>query len=302
MKFVPRLLIDVQTMLGESPVWCARTQSLWWIDVVAPSLWRWRHATEQAQSWPLPKPPAALALLEGGGVFIIFRAGAAVLDHPEAELKWLALPEMSFAEERFNDGKVDRLGRLWLGTLDRRLSRPLGQLYRMGADAALQVVDSGFAIANGIGWSPDGRVMYFAETHEHRVYRYDFDPASGTISNRTVLIQLPDGPGGPDGLTVDAAGSIWCVLFERGTVNRYHPTGELESSVALPVSRPTSCAIGGLDMRTLFITTARYGLSDQALFQEIGSGAVYALDLDERGMVEPRFSLDRDALLLPLAA
>jgi sugar lactone lactonase YvrE len=292
----PRMLLDARNLLGESPVWCPRTQSLWWIDVQQPTLWRWHHTTGRAQSWPLPKPPATLALLDDGRLLIVFRKHIAVLESPAAELKELDIAGLVLGDERFNDGKVDRLGRLWLGTFDRALSRPLGRLYRMSEDTSLHVVDSGFLLSNGMGWSPDSRAMYFAETRERRIYRYDFDLASGTASNRSVLVQLPDGPGGPDGLTVDAAGYIWCALFERGCVHRYRPTGELECSVALPVSRPTSCAIGGPDMRTLYVTSARYGLSDQELAEQPAAGAVFCVDLDERGMVEQCLHLQRDSL------
>ncbi len=295
MKNSPELLIDAKNMLGEGPLWCPRTRALWWIDVQRPTLFRWSHSTAETRSWPLPKPPGTFALLEDGGLFIVFRSRFALLAHPDAELEWLDSPRLSLGDERFNDGKVDRLGRLWVGTMDRTLSRPIGRLYRLGPDGSVVVVDSGFTLSNGIGWSPDDRVLYFAETRDRRIHRYDFDLETGAVSDRSVLVELPEGPGGPDGLTVDAAGFVWCALFERGCVNRYSPSGTLDRSIPLPVSRPTSCAIGGPDMRTLFVTTARYGLSESALEAEPGAGGVYRIDLEEHGVIEPCFNLGRSA-------
>ena len=289
--------IHCRNMLGEGPAWCPEEQALWWIDVHEPSLWKWDFASGATRRWPLPRPPGTFALLEGGGLLLLFRSRIAVFDPGSAALRWLALPGLSLGEERFNDGKVDRQGRLWVGTLDRALTRPLGQLRRAGPSLDFDVVDSGFALSNGIAWSPDSRAMYFAETHERRIYRYDFDPLSGEASNRTVLVQLPDGPGGPDGLTVDGEGFLWCAMFERGCIERYRPTGELERRVELPVSRPTSCTIGGPDMKTLFITTARYGLSEQDLEREPYAGDVICLALDKPGIVERRLSLDTAGLV-----
>jgi sugar lactone lactonase YvrE len=280
--------------LGEGPVWCPREQALWWIDVQQPSLWKWTHATGATEHWSLPKPPANISILADGGVLIFFRTRAAVFREGKPELEWLDLSALELGDERFNDGKVDRLGRLWVGTLDRTVSRPLGRLYRMDAKASFHVVDVGFPLSNGIGWSPDNRTMYFAETHERRIYRYEFDLATGSATNRQVLVQQPEGPGGPDGLTVDAEGGIWCALFERGRVNRYLPSGELDVSIEMPVSQPTSCTIGGPALRTLYITSARFGLSEEELAREPRAGSLFALEIVQRGLVAERCTLSRD--------
>lgn len=291
----PSAVVDSRNLLGEGPLWCPREQALWWIDGAKPSLWRWAYPSGQAESWPLPKPPAALALLEDGALLIAFRRQFALLAEPGGELQWIDMPGLALGDERFNDGKVDRRGRFWIGTMDRALNRPSGRLYCFDRPQHLQAVDSGFTASNGIGWSPDDRVMYFTETYSNCIYRYDFDLETARLSNRRVFVQLADGH--PDGLTVDAAGGVWSVLFERGCVNRYLPDGTLDRSIELPVSRPTSCIFGGPEMRTLFFTSARFSLDENQLVAEPMAGATFALEVPESGIAEPRCSLFAGAAL-----
>lgn len=282
-----RLVADVRNELGEGPVWCPREQALWWIDVASPSLWRLDGATRRVQHWWLPKPPGSFALLDGDGLLIAFRSRLALLERPGGELRWLDLPAPG--DERFNDGKVDRRGRFWVGTLDRALQRPLGCLYRVEGEGPsdLQVVDQGFPLSNGIAWSPDNSALYFAETLQERIYRYEFDLDSGRAWNRTVFAQAPRG-GHPDGLTVDAEGGVWCVMFKGGCICRYRSDGSLDRTIPTPVSRPTSVMFGGPGLRTLFITTARHGLDAATLEREPQAGGVFALDVAQQGLVEPR--------------
>jgi sugar lactone lactonase YvrE len=240
--------------------------------------------------WPLPKPPGSFALREAGGFLIAFRSGLATLDAPGAEVRWLEVPGLNLGDERFNDGKADRAGRFWTGTLDRRLASPIGQLYRVEAGFQVVAVDRGFTIANGLGWSPDERTMYFTDTPARRIYRYDFDAAAGRVSNRRVFVEVAAGDGGPDGMTVDAEGHVWSAQFDRWCVNRYAPDGSLERSIRLPVQQPTSCAFGGPELATLYVTSARIDLDDRALGAQPLAGGVFALEPGVRGRPEPRFN------------
>lgn len=292
MMSAPRTVEACKNMLGEGPLWCAREQALWWIDAHQPSLWRWQPESDRAQSWSLPKPPGCLALLEDGGLLIAFRSRFAVMPRAGAELRWVDVPLTWLGDERFNDGKVDRRGRFWVGTIDRSLSRPIGRLYCMDDLQGFRRVDQGFVLSNGIGWSPDDSTLYFSETHSRSIYRYDFEVGRGQASNRRVFVQLPDGTGGPDGLTVDADGGVWSAHFGRGCIKRYLPDGDLDRTIELPVSCPTSCTFGGPEMRTLFVTTARLGLSEAQLAAEPSAGALIAVDVPETGIVEPRLVLN----------
>jgi sugar lactone lactonase YvrE len=275
-------VVDCANELGEGALWCPLEQRLWWIDIQKPTLWRWQPGGA-VQHWPLPKPPGSFALRKDGGFLFAFRSGLATLDKPGAEVKWL--PGLEPGDERFNDGKCDRAGRFWAGTMDRKLGSAIGRLYRVGTDFKVEPMDRGFTISNGIGWSPDDRTMYFTDTPSRRIYRYDFDAASGTIANRRVFVEVDPGHGGPDGMTVDSQGCVWSAQFDRWCVNRYDPDGKLERSVRLPVQRPTTCMFGGPNLDTLYVTSAAMGLAGQE-----NAGGLFALDPGVRGLPEPRFA------------
>jgi len=281
-------VVDCRNVLGEGAVWCPLEQRLWWIDIASPSLWRFDPASARVEQWPLPKPPGSFALRRDGGFLIAFRNGLATLRQPGAEPEWL--PALTLGDERFNDGKVDRAGRFWAGTLDRKLGAAIGQLYRVTPDFQVVALDRGFTISNGIGWSPDERTMYFTDTPARRIYRYDFDAAAGRIANRRVFVEVEAGHGGPDGMTVDAEGHVWSAQFDRWCINRYAPDGKLERSIRLPVQRPTTCMFGGSDLATLYVTSARMDLSEAALAAQPQAGGVFALDPGVRGLPEPRFA------------
>jgi sugar lactone lactonase YvrE len=151
-------------------------------------------------------------------------------------------------------------------------------------------MDRGFTISNGIGWSPDDRTMYFTDTPARRIYAYDFDATAGHAANRRVFVEVAEGHGGPDGMTVDAEGCVWSAQFDRWCVNRYAPDGTLERSIRMPVQRPTSCMFGGPDLATLYVTSARMDLERDALAAQPQAGGVFALAPGVRGLPEPRFA------------
>ncbi|NDZ17456.1 senescence marker protein-30 (SMP-30) [Variovorax sp. WS11] len=284
-----RLVADCGNSLGEGPLWDAAAARLWWIDVARPQLWCLESATGTTTVRELPKPPGSFALLEGGDLLMAFRSRMALLSASGEAVRWLDVPGLKSDQERFNDGKVDRRGRFWVGTLDRALHQPVGQLYGL-QDGSLCSVAGGATLSNGIGWSPDNRTMYFTDTHTGRIDAFDFDIASGTVRSRWPFVQVEEGPGGPDGLTVDAEGGVWSAQFGRGVIHRYLPDGRLHRVIQLPVTQPTSCMFGGPDLRTLYITTARHGLDAAALEAQPWAGGLLAVDTAEHGIAEPRCS------------
>ena len=283
-------IVDCKNVLGEGAVWCPREQVLWWIDISSPSLWRFEPRSGRVEHWPLPKPPGSFALRKDGGFLFAFRNGFATLDEPGGGLRWLEIAGLTLGDERFNDGKADRAGRFWTGTLDRKLGTAIGKLYRLEPGFRVAAMDRGFTISNGIGWSPDDRTMYFTDTPSRRIYRYDFDAASGEIANRRVFVEVEPGHGGPDGMTVDADGYVWSAQFDRWCINRYAPDGKLDRSIRLPVQRPTSCMFGGPDLATLYVTSATMDLAAEALAVQPHAGGVFALAPGVRGLAEPRFA------------
>ena len=282
-------VVECRNMLGEGALWCPREQVLWWIDVSSVILWRFAPASGRVEHWPLPKRAGSFALRGERGLLFAFQKGFATLDVPGGDFTWRDVPGIAFGDERFNDGKVDRAGRFWAGTLDRNVSRAIGQLYRLGTDYRVTVMDRGFTVSNGIGWSPDDRVMYFTDTTARRIYRYDFDLGSGQVSNRRVFVEAEPGHGGPDGMTVDAQGYVWSAQFDRWCIHRYAPDGSLERSIRMPVQRPTTCMFGGPDLATLYVTSARVGLAADADLTQPQAGNLFALDAGVRGLPEARF-------------
>jgi sugar lactone lactonase YvrE len=192
---------------------------------------------------------------------------------------------------RFNDGRCDRQGRLWAGTMvmNMGLASKAGALYRYDA-AGLQRVMDGLITPNGLGFSPDGRVMYLSDSHPsvQSIWAFDYDTDSGTPSNRRLFVDMNVYPGRPDGAAVDADGCYWICGNDAGLIHRFTPAGKLDRSLAVPVKKPAMCAFGGAGLDTLFVTSIRPGgdvdLSDQPL-----AGSVFALRPGVRGLPEPAF-------------
>jgi sugar lactone lactonase YvrE len=294
-------VVSADNVLGEGPQWNAARQELHWIDGWKPHLWRWRWGSQAAEAWPLQRPPAAVLPLDDGRVVVAFRARIGIADRFGETLRDLELPGLELGDERFNDAKVDARGRLWIGTLDRRLARPIGRLYRID-DESVTAMDQGFALSNGIAWSPDGSTLYFSESMERVVHRYAFDLPSGTIRRREPLLRVEGPPAKTDGLTVDAEGGIWCAIFGGGRIERRRPDGSLDRVVDVPVSNPTSCMFGGPDLRTLFVTTARYGVAPADLPRQPLAGNVLALDVGVQGLPEPTLAPTNLLLMEPAHA
>lgn len=193
-------------------------------------------------------------------------------------------------EDNLNDGRCDRAGRFWFGSKARDWVKPIGALFRFDPDGSLHKLDEGIQLANGIGWSPDNRTMYFIDSQPRVIYAYDFDPAAGTVRNRRVLVRIAEEHGLPDGMTVDAEGFLWVAQWSGGRVVRYDPDGKIERVIPMPVQRPTSVAFGGRDLTTLFITSGTMRMSEAELAAEPLAGNLFALETDVQGLPEPRFA------------
>ena len=190
----------------------------------------------------------------------------------------LAQPEAGRDDVRMNDGACDPQGRFWAGTMAHEETPGAGVLYRLELDGSCTTVLTGLTISNGIGWSPDGAVMYLSDSGDGSIDAFDFDATSGAISGRRAVARITEPGVAPDGLTVDDAGNIWVALWNGGAVRCYAPDGSLLDVLALPAERPTSCAFGGPDRATLFITTARQGLDAAALARQPDAGRVFRVD------------------------
>jgi sugar lactone lactonase YvrE len=191
----------------------------------------------------------------------------------------------------FNDGKVDRQGRLWLCTSDVRETEPLGGIYCLGTDGTASIAERGFACGNGPAFSLDGRTFYFADTMNSRVYAYDIDPGAARLANRRLFAEFGASDGMPDGMTVDAAGGVWICHWGGGQITRHHPDGSLDLAIRLPAPLVTSCAFAGRGLETLYITTATVDMDAASLAGAPLSGSLFAVRTGHQGVVEPVFGL-----------
>ncbi len=277
-------------LLGESPIWSGREQALFWVDIQGPSVHRLDPSSGRIDTWPMPEAVGSIALRTRGGLLAAMKSGFHFFDPDSGQLRRIADPERHLPENRFNDGRCDRAGRFWAGTMSEASREPVGSLYCLEPDLTVRQVQSGISIPNSLAWSPDDRVMYFADSHRRLIWTYEFDLARGEIANQHVFVDFADHPGVPDGSTVDADGCLWNAEHGGSRVCRYTPDGRLDRAVALPVTQPTCCIFGGARLDTLYITTARENLSDAQLAAQPLAGAVFAIDVGVSGLPEPGFA------------
>lgn len=289
------LIVDARNAVGESPVWVPEESALYWVDIPAGGLQRWSADTGQVATWKTPQMLACIAPHADGGWVAGMESGFFRL-HPRndgsLDSEPLAHVDHSRADMRLNDGRCDRQGRFWAGSmvLNMAANAADGRLYRYSAGqrGPLDSRLSGFIVPNGLGFSPDGRTMYLSDSHPQiqQIWAFDYDTETGTPSNRRVFVDMNRHEGRPDGAAVDADGCYWICANDAGLIHRFTPDGRLDRSLAVPVKKPTMCAFGGPRLDTLFVTSIRPG--DDHDPQSL-AGGVFALDPGVKGLPEPRF-------------
>lgn len=278
-------------LLGEGPVWESRTNRLWWVDIAEKAVNRFDPASGRNEVWRLESRVGAVAPTLHGDAIVAIQEGIARFDPVSGRLSGLHTPpQHDPATTRFNDGKCDPRGRFVVGTMSLTNALRTGALYSFSADGQVQVLLRDVSLSNGLGWSPDGTRMFYVDTPTRQIAVFDYDLDSGTLHDRRVAVDVPESFGYPDGLTVDADGMIWLALWGGGAVTRWDPhTGRLLERHALPASQITSCAFGGPLLDTLFITSARDGLSEEQLAREPLAGAIFSLRVSARGQPSTLF-------------
>jgi sugar lactone lactonase YvrE len=248
------LVLDARADLGEGPLWDVPRGELLWVDVMAGLVHRFDPESGTDRSYDVGQPVSAIVARTGGGHVLALRDGFALWDGESATV--IAPVESSRREIRMNDGACDSRGRFWAGTMHVDYRRGEGALYRLDESQTAEVILSGVTISNGIAWSPDDTTMYYVDTPTQAIDAFDFDAATGVISDRRRLVEIDPEAGSPDGLVVDSEGCIWVALWDGWAVRRYDPDGKHLGTVAVPVARVTKPAFGGPDLTDLFITTA----------------------------------------------
>ncbi|ABE34169.1 SMP-30/Gluconolaconase/LRE-like region family protein [Paraburkholderia xenovorans LB400] len=285
--------------VGESPVWRIAEQALYWVDIPAQKIVRLRIDSGERSEWRMPEKVACIAFDHRGtvlagcetGLFAVTLAGAtATGEAVQVTGRKLAAPDFACDDMRFNDGRCDRQGRFWSGTMvqDMAAARPAGALYRFDARGVLSapVVD-GLITQNGLAWSPDGATMYLSDSHPLRrqIWAFDYDGETGEPRNRRVFADLNHHAGRPDGAAVDADGCYWICANDAGLLLRFTPLGKLDRQIAVPAIKPAMCAFGGRDLDTLFVTSIR-----PAANASEHDGHLFAVRPGVTGLPEPEFA------------
>ena len=288
----PRLLFRQPNELSEGPVWDERTQTAYWLDILTGTIWRslWNPAgLSVPESWSPSSRVAALGLTEQGTFVAALEEGVAVFAWGE-EPRIIARPSFDPTLVCYNDGKVGPDGSFWVGGKDRAHRDGIASLERFSFDEGRVLLQSGLTISNGLGWSPDLRWFYLTDSIPRVIWRYRYHAATGEVSDREVFAGGSEAPGVPDGLAVDSEGCLWSARWGGSHVVRLSPRGEVLARIAFPVSRVSSCAFAGPDLKTLLVTTAKEDLSPEERRTEILSGSVFGLDVDVPGLPTHRFS------------
>jgi len=294
-----RCILEARSALAESALWSAKEQVLYWLDQMRPEIHRFDPATGEDVKLDLDLPAqlGGLVPLKNGGMALAAADGITLLSPDLKRRQTLVNPIAGQPNISFNDAKCDRQGRLWAGTTDRNEVEALGKLYRIDPDGTATVFADGFVCSNGPSFSPDGRRMYHSCSHERLINVYDIDPGTGNASRPRPFTTFTAAEGVPDGSTVDAEGYFWSTHWGGSRVTRYTPNGRIDRIIDIPVKKVTSCAFGGRDMDTLFVTTASIEfesgrwiyMEDAAFDAEPMLGGIFAIDVGIKGLQEPAF-------------
>lgn len=279
--------------VGESPLWSAAEQAWYWVDIVASTVWRHDPGSGAIDSWVGDEMVACLATRADGGLIAGMESGLfALMPEPGKVLRQQRLAATADLQPgmRFNDGRCDRQGRFWSGTMvmDMAQARAEGRLYRYAGGELSAPFVSGLLVPNGLAFSPDGATMYLSDSHplSQQVWAFDYDIASGVPSRQRLFVDMRTHPGRPDGAAVDADGCYWICGNDAGCILRFTPDGRLDRRIDLPMAKPSMCSFGGADLGTLLVTSISAG---QPAHDE-WAGAVIALRPGVQGIAETPFA------------
>jgi L-arabinonolactonase len=283
-----KCVLRTEALLGEVPVWSSRDRLLYWVDIRAPALHGLDLTTGRNRSWPMPEPVGAVAIRAQGGLLLALASGLACFDPATATLTPIQAIEADIPASRLNDGRCDRQGRFWVGSMNRATPEGRGSLYRYDPDGTLHRMFGNIEVPNGLAFSPDGTTLHFCDSPTRQLMVHPLDSASGMLGAPRLFADSPP-PGSPDGAVIDAEGCLWVAHFDGARLTRYMPDGRIDRVVPLPVPRPTACCFGGDGLDTLFITSARINMTEAALRKAPLSGSIFAIRPGVHGLPEPTF-------------
>ena len=285
------VLVQIPALVGEGALWDEEAQVLYWVDILSNMLYCYDPATGENRSWDVGQHVGTVVLRESGGAMLALRDGFAGFDFDSGRVTMIADPEADRPGNRFNDGKCDPGGRFWAGTMAYKDQSTQGSLYRLDPDMSVHKMVGEIGISNGIVWNRAADTMYYIDSMAYTVRAFDYDNATGAIRNERVVVQVDQGMGLPDGMAIDGEDMLWVAHFGGSCVRRWHPqTGTLLAQVDLPTAQITSCAFGGPNFDTLYITSAADGYDEEDFAREPHAGALFATQPGVRGVPTFRFA------------
>ena len=281
---------ETKAELGEGPSWDSEQKVLYWTDI-ANSVVHVYHPIEGTnETIPIGQNVGAVVVDEHGDLIVATEYGLHRYIMKEKKLELIEDPEVGMSQNRFNDGKCDAKGRFFAGTMDKGGSSPTGSLYCLNSDMKVEKKLSDLTISNGLAWNMANDTMYFIDTPTRKVFAFDYNLETGEMTNQRAVITFPEELGNPDGMTIDTEDKLWIAGWGNGKLSRWDPVkGELLAVFEVPAKQVTSCAFGGDNLDTLYITTARIGLNEQELEQWPLSGSLFRLKTDVKGLAANRF-------------
>ncbi|HVF65815.1 MAG TPA: SMP-30/gluconolactonase/LRE family protein [Casimicrobiaceae bacterium] len=285
-----RCVLDIKASLGECAIWSVEDQALWWVDINAPSLNRFDPASGHNLAMSMPQSIGSFAFRGKGGFVAALRDGIWFVNEQGALTRKLHDAPYDTATHRFNDGRCDRQGRFYVGSMNENRDANSAALYRLDEDASFTPVFDDIMISNGLAWSPDGRTMYHADTPTRTIRAFDYDVSRGESSNARIFAEFEQEAERPDGCCIDSEGNYWSAFYRGGKVVRISPQGSRLAEYSLPAMCPTMCALGGPDLKTLFVTSARQQRAQEELDALPLSGGIFAMRVDVPGLPEAKFA------------
>lgn len=278
-----QLVFDAKATLGEGPFWDARKQKLYWVDIMEKKIHIHHPDTNENEFITVDHLIGTVVARESGGFIAATQHG--FYEVAEDGTQTLIVdPEKELPDNRFNDGKCDPAGRFWAGTMHLDENEPSGSLYVLDQNLQVKKMLSNITISNGLAWTDDHKTMYYIDSPTKQVVAFDYDLSTGSISNKRVVVTIPEGEGIPDGMTIDADGNLWVAQWGGYKVSKWDPkTGKRLDEVKVPAKQVTSCVFGGKNLDELYITSARRGLDEEELTAYPHSGGVFRVKTDVKG-------------------
>ena len=282
-------IAHVENEIGESPIWVEDEQALYWVDTEASTIFKYESETDKLEKIKIDMPVAALARRDKNSWLLIAKDGLAVWDKKSNKCEFIINPESNSAI-KFNDGCIDRQGRLVAGTFNPgSLESPDGSIYRLDEDKSIHKLDTGLTVPNGIAFSLDGKTLYVTEMFKKRILSYDYDIKTGNVSNKRTFAEIPDGKGKPDGLIIDSMGNLWSAHWDGSRITKYDKEGRILQEISMPVEKVICLAFGGKNLDELYVTTGWFGMSKDERKKNPKSGDLFRIKTDEKGLLETKY-------------